>query len=193
MTRSQIVDAIVQDVRFGLRTLGRQMGWTAVAVLTLAVGIGANTAMFSVVNKLMLNPVPYPHADRVVVVFQEPSQGNNTGMSIAVLPMGRVVAAWRQQSRSFDVLEPYRTTDVTVQRRGEPAGVAHTAAILPSFASFVGETPIIGRVFTEAEAKGEAGVALLSEGMWRSEYGAARDVLGATLLVNEQLVTIVGV
>ena len=79
MTRTQIVDAMLQDVRFALRSLGRQKGWTTVAVLTLALGIGANSAMFTVVNHLLLNPLSYPGARRVVLVEQEPSRGAATG------------------------------------------------------------------------------------------------------------------
>jgi putative ABC transport system permease protein len=193
MTRTQIADAFAQDVRFAFRSLGRQKGWAAVAVVTLALGIGANSAMFSVVNHLLLNPLPYPDADRIVAVFQEPSEGNNTGVTVTITPMGRLVAAWRNTARSFESIEPYKTTDVTLQRPGEPARVAHTAAILPSFATFAGQRPLVGRVFTEAEAKGEASVVMLSEGMWRSQYGAKGDVVGTTISVNEKPMTIVGV
>ena len=84
MTRAQLVDAFLQDLSFALRTLGRQKGWTAVAILTLALGIGANTAVFSVVNSLLLHPLPYPHADRLAILFQEPTQGNKTGMTVMV-------------------------------------------------------------------------------------------------------------
>jgi putative ABC transport system permease protein len=193
MTRAQIVDALVQDLRFAGRTLRRQKGWTAVAVLTLALGIGANSAMFSVVNRLLLNPIPYPDADRVVVVRQQPSQGNNTGIMISITPMGRVVAAWREHARSFESIEPYMTTDVTLQRPGEPARVAHTASVLPTFARFAGERPLVGRMFTDAEAKGEANVVMLSEAMWRTQYGADESILGKTMTVNEKLATIIGV
>src|SRR4029450_4337327 len=86
MTRSQIIDAFVHDVTFAWRTLGRQKGWTAVAIATLALGIGANTAVFSVVNTLLLHPIPYPNADRVAFVYQEPTEGNNTGMRGMVTP-----------------------------------------------------------------------------------------------------------
>src|SRR5262249_48113623 len=86
MTRAQVVDAFVHDVKFAWRTLGRQKGWTAVAVITLALGIGANTAVFSVVNTLLLHPLPYPSADRVAFVYLEPARGNNTGMSVMVMP-----------------------------------------------------------------------------------------------------------
>ena len=194
MTRTQIVDATLQDVRFALRSLGRQKGWTTVAVLTLALGIGANSAMFSVVNHLLLNPLPYPGARRVVLVEQEPSRGAAAGsMSVSVTPMGRLVSAWLTNNRSFDAFEPYWKNDVTIQRAGEVARVAHTAEILPSFATFAAQRPIAGRLFTEAEAKGEANVGLLSEGMWRAQFGADQSVIGATLTVNEKPTTIIGV
>jgi putative ABC transport system permease protein len=193
MTRSQILDAFIQDVRFAFRTLGRQRGWTAIAVLTLALGIGANSAMFSVVNRLLLNPLPYPEADRVVVIFQEPSQGNASGHTVMVTPMGRLVAAWRANARSFESLEPYRTTDVTLQRAAGSPRVAHSAAVLPTFARFTGQRPLIGRMFSPAEAAGQGSVALLSEGMWRSEFGGERGLVGTAVRINDKPVTIIGV
>jgi putative ABC transport system permease protein len=193
MTRAQILDALVQDVRFAGRTLRRQKGWTAVAVLTLALGIGANSAMFSVVNHLLLNPIPYPNADRVVVVFQVPSAGNNTGTNVMMIPMGRVVAAWRANSRSLEALETYITTDVALQRGGEAPRIAHSAAIQPSFAAFAGQRPLVGRMFTQREARSDAGAVLLSEGLWRAQYGADPQIVGKSITANGRLLTIVGV
>jgi putative ABC transport system permease protein len=191
--RTNWLDEMAQDIKFAVRMLVRDRGFALTVVVVLALGIGANSAMFSVVNHLLLNPLPYPDADRIVAVFQEPSEGNNTGVTVTITPMGRLVAAWRNTARSFESIEPYKTTDVTLQRPGEPARVAHTAAILPSFATFAGQRPLVGRVFTEAEAKGEASVVMLSEGMWRSQYGAKGDVVGTTISVNEKPMTIVGV
>src|SRR5689334_4583287 len=96
MTRAQLVDAFVQDVRFAWRTLGRQKAWTAVAIATLALGIGANTAVFSVVNALLLHPLPYPNANRIAFVYLEPGRGNTTGMSVVMLPAMPVVRAWKE-------------------------------------------------------------------------------------------------
>ncbi|MEX2153828.1 MAG: ABC transporter permease [Gemmatimonadaceae bacterium] len=194
MTRAQIVDALVQDVKFAFRSLGRQKGWTAVAVVTLALGIGANSAMFSVVNHLLLNPLPYPNADRIVLVSQEPSRGAAPGgVSVMLTPMGRVVSAWRDHARSFEALEPYWLSDATIQRSGETARVAQTAEILPSLAAFAGQRPIVGRMFTDAEARGEASVVVISESLWRSHFGADERVVGTVLTVSEKPVTIVGV
>src|SRR6185295_7345239 len=111
MTRAQLIDAFVHDVKFAWRTLGRQKGWTAVAIITLALGIGANTAVFSVVNTLLLHPLPYPNADRVVFLYLEPSRGNNTGMSVMIVPEMRVARAWKENARSFEAFEVYNTED----------------------------------------------------------------------------------
>jgi putative ABC transport system permease protein len=193
MTRAQLVDALAQDVRFAFRTLGRQKGWTAVAMLTLALGIGANTAVFSVVDSLLLHPLPYPRADRLAIVFQEPTEGNQTNMNVMVTPRPRLVRAWREGARSFEDMESYSTTDMTlVPSRGEPATV-HAASILPSFMSFAGQHPLIGRAFAASDAAGGGHVALLSEGIWRTRYGADPAVLGKTIALDGASYTIVGV
>jgi putative ABC transport system permease protein len=193
LTRTLLLDAFVQDVRFALRSLGRQKAWTIVAAITLALGIGATSAMFSVVNHLLLNPLPFRDANRIVYVAQVPSEGNQTGISITMTPMGRLVTAWREQSRSFETLEPYAANDVVLQRDGQPARAARSLTVLPSFTTFAGTPPLMGRMFTEAEAKGEATVALLGEGFWRSEFGGDRELMGKTLAINERPVTVIGV
>ena len=194
MTRTQFFDALRQDVTFALRSLSRQKAWTFVAVLTLAIGIGANTAMFSVVNHLLLNPLPYPKADRVVLVSQSPSQGGGTGgFSVSLVPMGRLVAAWVRDTRAFEQIQPYYTGEATVQRGREAARVVSSAEVLPTFAAFAGERPLLGRVFTSAEARGEATVGMISEGLWRSQFGAERSIIGQSVTVNEKPLTVIGV
>src|SRR5207237_4643033 len=166
-----------------IRTLGRQKGWTAVAILTLALGIGANTAVFSVVNSLLLHPLPYPNADRVVIVFEEPTQGNRTGMNIMISPRPALVQAWRESAHSFEDIEGYATSDMTVMpARGEAASV-HTASILPSLASFIDQHPLIGRSFTAQDIK-DGHVAILGETLWRSRYGSDPKVLGTPLVLD---------
>src|SRR6185503_4463221 len=150
-------------------------------------------AMFSVVDHLLLHPIPYPGAGRVVIVFQEPTQGNSTGMNVMITPMGRLVSAWQQSARSFESIEPYSTTDVTLERAGATPRVAHTASIQPSFAQFAGQRPIVGRMFTDAEARGEAGVVMLSEAMWRAEYGSDPRIVGARITVDRKPLTVIGV
>ena len=194
MTRTQFVDALRQDVTFALRSLNRQRAWTLVAVLTLALGIGANTAMFSVVNHLILNPLPYPDANRIFIVQQSPSQGSSTGgFSVTLVPMGRMVAAWVRDTRAFEQLQPFLTGEATVQRGRESARVVSSVEVLPSFPAFAGVRPLQGRFFTKEEARGEATVGLISEGLWRSQFGGDRGIVGQAISVNEKPVTIVGV
>ena len=193
MRRTQIIDALTQDVRFAFRTLGRQKAWTAVAVITLGLGIGATTAMYSVVNHLLLNPTPYPGGNRVMSVFHQPTEGNNTGMTVTITPMGRTVSAWLGAARSFDALEPYQTGDATLLlTAGEPR-LLKTGTILPSFAPFTGARPIIGRMFTTQEAREGAPVAVISEALWRSQYGGADSVVGRSISIFGKTLTVVGV
>jgi predicted permease len=192
MTRAQLVDALGQDVSFAVRTLGRQKGWTAVAILTLALGIGANTAVFSVVSSLLLHPLPYPHADRVAFLYQEPTQGNTTGMMVTVTARASVIRAWRESSRALEDIEPYTSASMTlVPPRGDAVSVT-TASILPSFLRFAGEHPLFGRAFTESDLP-NGHVAMVSEGMWRSRYGGESTIIGQTLTLDGSMYTIIGV
>jgi putative ABC transport system permease protein len=192
MTRAQLVDALAQDVSFALRTLGRQRGWTAVAILTLALGIGANTAVFSVVNSLLLHPLPYPNADRMAIVFQEPTQGNQTGVNVMVSPRPQVVEAWRASARSVEDLEAYATSDMTLLPDKGEAATVHVASILPSFVPFTGERPLIGRAFVQGDvADGHS--AMLDEGIWRSRYGSDASIIGKALSLDGSLYTVVGI
>ena len=95
MQRTEFLADARQDLTFALRTLGRQKAWTAITIATLALGIGATTAVFSVVSTLLLHPLPYRHADRVVYVEQQPTRGNNTGVSVSIIPSAPVIREWR--------------------------------------------------------------------------------------------------
>ena len=193
MTRAQLIDALGQDVHFAIRTLGRQKGWMAVAILTLALGIGANTAVFSVVNSLLLHPLPYPHADRIAILFQEPTLGNQTGMNVMVSPRPALVRHWRENARSFEDIEPYSTSDETlVPERGEAASL-HTASILPSFANFADKHPLIGRSFAASDMTEGGHVAMISEGLWRGRFGGNAGVIGQLLSLDGSLYTVIGV
>ena len=192
MARAQVVDAFVQDVRFALRTLGRQRGWTAVAVSTLALGIGANTAVFSVVSSLLLHALPYPAADRIAIIFQQPNQGNTTGMRVMVSPRSSLVKAWRSDAHSFEDIESYRTTDLALRTGGTPATL-HAALVLPGFPRFAGQRPLIGRPFSSEDVASGGRVALLSEPLWRGRFGSDPRVIGTTLMLDDSLYTVIGV
>ena len=191
MKRAQLLDALGQDLSFAVRTLGRQKGWTTVAILTLALGIGANTAVFSVVNTLLLHPLPYPNSDRVAILFQEPTQGNQTGINIMISPSPAVVRAWREGARSFEDVEGYATSDMTLLPPRGAAAAVHTASILPSLTAFTGQHPLVGRSFTQSDVKESARVAMLSEGIWRTRYGSDSRIAGQTLSLDGALYTTV--
>ena len=194
MSRTEYLSDLEQDLRFAFRTLRRQRAWAVVTVLTLALGIGATTAVFSVVSSLLLHPVPYPGADRVVFIDQQPSTGNKTGMSISILPSAPIVRAWIANNHSFEALEGYLDGgDGWLGGRGDDADRVHVARAVPTFNRVTGVSPIVGRMYSEAEATGRAHVALIGEGLWRARFGGERSVLGKPIVVDDSSYTIVGV
>ena len=192
MKRIELFDEIRQDTIFALRTLRRQKGWTAITILTFALGIGATTAVFSVVSSLLLHGVPYPNADRVVIVQQQPKNGNNTGIRVSIMPSTPIVTAWRAGTRAFEVLEPYTGAHRLLKTNGDPVDVS-TASILPSFLTFAGERPLLGRMFTAADIENKAPVAVLGEGVWRDRYGAEQSVIGRPITLGDSTYTVIGV
>ena len=192
MQRTEYLAQLRQDVSFAFRTLRRQKGWTAVTVFTLALGIGATTAVFSVVSTLILHAISYPNADRVVIVDQQPTQGNNTGLRVSITPATAIVNGWRARVRSFESLEPYLPQGLLLKTSDDPIPVTG-AMILPSFLTFTGSRPIVGRIFSAAEIENKAPVALLAEGVWRERYGSDGNVVGKTITLGDTTFTIIGV
>jgi predicted permease len=188
MTRVQTIDALIQDLRYAMRTLVRQMGWTSVAVLTLALGIGASTAVFSVVNSLVLHPLAYAHADRIVSVWRTDAKSH-----ISLSPSTKVAEAWQQQSHAFERIELFAPTDMTMTGVGD-ATVIHATAVDSDFVKFTGIPMLRGRSFVPAEThKLGVRVAMLSEQLWRDRFGADDDVLGKTIRLDDKPYTVIGV
>ena len=188
MTRALTLGALRQDVAFAFRTLGRQRSWTAVAVLTLGLGIGANTAVFSVVNGLLLNPLPYRDADRVALLWQADEKAG-----MMVTPDNKLVDAWRRASRSLETIEQYGASDVTLTGRGDPV-VLHASSVTPSFLSFTGASMLRGRSFAADEAVPNGpGVALLSERLWNERFGRDPGIVGKRITIDGTPRTVIGV
>ena len=193
MERTEFLGNLRADVAFAMRTMARQKAWTAVTLITLALGIGATTAVFSIVSTLLIHPLPYPNADRIVYVAQQPSGGNNTGIKVSITPGARVVRAWMQQSRSFETFEGRQTGPREMKTTsGEPSTVS-VESIFPTFASFADQRPILGRMFTQSDIDAGSPVVVLSEGFWRERLAADRNVLGQALTLGDSSFTIVGV
>jgi putative ABC transport system permease protein len=193
MTRAQLIDAFVHDIRFAWRTLGRQKGWSIVAGLTLALGIGANTAVFSVVNTLLLHPLPYPNASRIALVYLEPTTGNSTGIHVSINPQPELIRTWRETSKSFESLEAYSASDQALRAVDGTQSTVRTGYVLPSFAAFTGARPVLGRTFTQADLDQGGHVVTLSEPFWRSRFGADSSVIGRAITLDREPYVVVGV
>ncbi len=178
---------LIQDLKFGLRMLAKNPGFTAVAVLTLALGIGANTALFSVVNGVLLKPLRYAEPDRLVAVY---SRDANFATSSISYPN---FLDWVRDNRSFSSLAAYRSDSFTLTGMGEPERVA-ADMISANFFPVLGVKPVIGRTFlTEEDQLGATPVVLISEGFWKRRFGSSPEALGKSLMLNGTADTIVGV
>ena len=179
-----------QDLRHGARALANNLGFTAVAVLTLALGIGANTAIFSVVNSILLQPLPYKDPGKLVFVWSTMvSQG--VPISGAAAPDFR---EWRDRNRVFSGMAAYTFADFNLALPGEEPSRLQGAAISPDLFSVLGVNPFFGRaLLREEEQWGRHRSVLLSYGFWQTKFGGNRDVLGRNLRLNGQEYTIVGV
>src|SRR6266851_8082225 len=167
-----------QDVRYGLRLLGKNPGFTAIAILTLALGIGANTALFSVVNGVLLNPLPFPNPNQLVAVYTKSPNFQESSISYPNF------LDWQKDSHSFASLSAFRSDDFNMTGAGEPQRV-HIHMISAEFFTALGIQPLLGRSFRPEEDKAGAGpVAVLSGGLWKRKFGSARDVLGKNITLN---------
>jgi putative ABC transport system permease protein len=186
-----LLDAIGQDVRYGARTIRRQPGFSLLIVALVGLGVGANTAIFSLVNAVLLRPLPYPNHERLVVVRS------------VVPPMARTYPTlpaaageyllWRSRVPAFDAMAAVRPSTQTLTGRGDPVRVAvcrATASLLP----MLGVRPVAGRVFREAEdQEGQNAVAMLGYGFWMERLGGDPSVIGQSVTLDDKSYTVVGV
>ena len=176
-----------QDVRYGARLLWKNRGFTIIAVLTLALGIGANTALFSVVDGVLLSPLPYLQPERLVALYTSRMQFDKGSISYPNF------LDWQRGNRTFSQMAAYRSDDFNLSGQGEPERL-NTEMISATFFPLLGVRPVVGRLFTEQEDHlGGAPVALISEGVWRRKFGGSPDVVGKPAELNGTLYTIVGV
>jgi putative ABC transport system permease protein len=177
---------MLQDLKAACRVLAKSKWFTCVTVLTLALGIGANTAIFAVVNRLMLNPLPYPDADRIAYL-------RLAERDLPFVMTSYVVAAWREEARSFDGIEAYAFRGL-LAHDASGARTVVALSMTPGLPAFLGVAPALGRGFTEEDAApGAPAVAMLSYEAWQSEYGGAADVLGRTITLDRRAYVVVGV
>src|SRR5262245_36324893 len=183
-----VVDATLQDLRLGVRMLIKHPSFTGVAVLTLALGIGANITIFSVVNSVLLRPLPYPESDRLGFLWTEAPKQNIKERASAYANFSE----WRDQNKSFEDLAVSDPTVVTLTGAAEPEGVMSVRASANLF-PLLGVAPMLGRTFTADEEQQKARVVVLSHGLWRRRFGAAPDILGRTLEIDGVSSQVIGV
>ncbi len=182
-----VVETFWQDVRFAVRVLRKSPGFTAVAVLTLALGIGANTALFSVVNGVLLNPLPYPHPEQLVTIHE--SKPNFATGSISYPNF----LDWQKDNHTLSAMAVSRPTSFGLTGLGEAEQV-QAEFVTSDFFPILGVKPVIGRIFVRADdQRGAAPVALISGGFWKRKFGSAPDIVGKTLNLDGRGYTIVGV
>ena len=182
------MDTILQDLRYALRTLRRSPGFTTVAILTLALGIGANTAIFSVVDAVLLKALPYPHADRLVSLDTKvPGPGKDIfGMAMSYPDIQQLQAL----TKDFAGVAAYTYARYNYAGRDEASELAATV-VSPNLFDVLGVSPAIGRGFTGAELHDR--LAVLSYGMWATAFGSDRNIVGRVINLDGQSFTVVGV
>lgn len=183
------METFFHDLRYGFRTLFKHPGFSLIAVLSLALGIGANTAIFTVVNAVLLKPLPYSDPDRLVMVWED--------QSVIGFPRADVAPAnyvdWKNQNQAFEDIAALNWKNFNLTGDGKPERIlAHGTS--SNFLPLIGVQPIIGRNFSAEEDKpGSEKVAILSYGLWKGRYGGEPGVLGRDILLNGEKYSVVGV
>jgi len=181
------LETLWNDVHYGSRMLRKNPGFSAVAILTLALGIGANTALFSIVNSVLLNPLPYPQPDQLVTLHE--SKPNFETGSISYLNF----RDWQKDNHTFSSIAVYRPYSFSLTGMGEAEQV-RAQLISSDFFPLLGVNPVIGRTFSPGEDEVSAApVALVSAGFWKRKFGSSPDVLGKTITLDGRGYTIVDV
>ena len=185
----RFIDELSQDLRYGARHFVKAPGFAAVALLTLAVGIGANAAIFSVIHAVLLNPFPFPahEPDRVLVVAEQPPGGGRMSVSYPTF------RDWVDQLESFDVVSGYRDETYTLTGTHDPTRVQARQTSFTYF-GIHGILPLHGRLYdTNDDRFGAARVAVLNYPLWQELFGARPDVVGETITLSDDDYTVVGV
>ncbi len=184
-----MIRELVSDLRFGLRVMLRSPGFTSVALLTMALGIGANTAMFSLVHGVLLEPLPYPEADRIVLLTENNLSRGWDSFSIAPLNYWD----WQERTRSMELMAAYQGTSVN-HTGGDRPETLSAYRVTETYLPILGGVPTLGRGIsrTDLDPKGEA-VVVLTHGFWQRTFGGDRKILGRTMVLDGVVHTVVGV
>jgi len=186
------METLFQDIRFGYRMLRKAPGFTVVAVIVLALGIGANTAIFSVVNSVLLRPLPFQDPDHLVQVWHVPPQKSFPGVSkFSVSPANYL--DWASQNHSFEGMAIYGYANYNLTGKGEPESIS-AIRVSPEFFSVLRARPLLGRTFAPEENQaGHGQVVVLSQPFWQTHFASDPNIVGQAISLNSQSYTVVGV
>jgi len=181
------MQTLYEDLRYALRQLRQSPGFTITAVLTLAIGIGANAGLFSVMDAVVFRPLAVPHLDRVMTVYEQQNRGDNERVALANF------ADWQRQSRSFEEMAVHTNADMSLTGAGDAAHVQAEYAS-PSFFSVLQTSAFLGRYFGPGETQpGQNNVAVLNYGFWKSQFGSDSGILGRKIELDQRTYTVIGV
>jgi putative ABC transport system permease protein len=184
------LETSIQDIRYSLRTLGRSRGFALVTVLILALGIGANTAVFSVTSAVLLRPLPFPDPERLVVPWEDLTAVGGSGSGG---PVWAEYTEWSRRSRSFDGIAALADVSYNVTGDGEPERVEASATTANLF-SVLGVQPLLGRTFAPEDGEtGASPVVVISDRLWLRRYGGEPDVIGRAMVLDGRSHTLIGV
>jgi putative ABC transport system permease protein len=183
--------SILADVRYSLRVLAKAPFFSAAVVAVLALGIGANTATFSILNAVLLRPLPFPEPDRLVRLYHTPPQAAFPGVTRFALSSANFYD-WQRDARSFEAMAQYRGRPLTLTGGDEPRAVV-AAAVDTAFFDIVGTRPALGRTFRPDENRPDARVVIVSHAFWQNRMGGAADAVGRTLQLGGEPYEVVGV
>ncbi|MEN3332202.1 MAG: putative transport system permease protein [Blastocatellia bacterium] len=187
MRRVHFIEDLMQDLRYGLRVLAKSPVFTAVAVLTLALGIGANTAIFSVVNELLLRPLPFRDAERLVTLWEVSPEGRHQNTTSRAN-----FRAWREQSTTFEGMAAFSDQRLNLTGDREPEEVSVQLAT-PELFQVLGVEPLLGRTLNEDDGRARSAGVVLAYGIWQRRFGGDPEIVGKPITLNGMPFNIVGV
>src|SRR5918992_1558630 len=183
------METLIKDIRYGVRGLLKKPGFTVIALITLALGIGANTAIFSVVNAVLLRPLQFKDPERLVIVWED--------AAFAGFPRNTPAPAnyvdWKNQTQSFEDMAATHESSMNLTGDGEPERVA-TRRVTANFFPLLGMQPLMGRGFLPEEDRPQANkVVVLSYSLWQGRYGGDRNIINRAIVLDGEKHTVVGV
>jgi putative ABC transport system permease protein len=183
------MESLIKDLRYAVRSLVKRPGFAAIAVITLALGIGSNTAIFSVVNAVLLRPLPFPEPDRLVMIWED--------ASFAGFPRNTPAAAnyadWKTQNQTFADMAAQDSRSMNLTGDAEPERI-DASGVTANFFSLLGVRPLLGRTFSAEEDQPQANkVVVINYRLWQQRYGGERTIVGRDILLNGEKHTVVGV